>query len=1286
MATQGKQHRSDTKAMTIRPIDRIPGFLTALRNGSPELDIGDAQILTAFELLEQLRRREEIDLEPGQWRNLLAPVLCSSAAQQQAFFEKFEAAFAERSETIDDKRTKKMLTRRDRVAWIYAATIAILVIVGFTVHLKWPNRTKTPYISVDQVKVDPKPSAPPAEVTLTVTDGKAPVKSANVFANGKDYTSDEKGRVTLRGPAFEYSENALVTVPGGRMTPYLLKFPQTNTSVALTAAQPLRLPELRMPWFTRHWVWAEAAILVSPLALLLLWFYRLYRRRRELHRWASAAEPRLRRIGLPSGGELVFQPNDIRRLATTLRRRRPDESMELDAAATVDRTCREGGFFRPVYAKRTSEPEYVFLGERTNLKDQQTRLQDELIGRLRDHDVFVQRYYFHGDPAVCVDSHGTIFALTELSAAHPGHELWLALEAERCLDPASGAPERWTDMLVNWPDRVLLSGSTATRTLDLRVAPPTREGLEALASNAARPNPFRYYPQTLVADPERFVTRAQPGTIDAERLKSELLLFLGPAGYLLLQASAVYPALAWNITLTLAQELVPSSTREVTLYRLVSLPWFRHGTLPDWLRVELLSGLGEKEQEVRAAIVRLLQRADTVAPTAEKGEALDIVPGRPEPALSAEALDDHIYLAFASGRLDKLSVEAPTAWNKFLRDSVTLRVAAGLLSLAVFAFFSSMFLERLAKLSKENTGAQVALQEPADPLVRRVFEIEQQRELTKGSFSDAAGFVNEAGIVEDIYGYPNVWTEELLQKAKKVHPAADAAPGMLAATGKQVRMIKAENKSLGIVMLFGMPQWIRESELTDVYDVSGHLMDGGNISKWADKDAPGALPSPPPIPGVASSPPNSFWVFYTIEEFRKPNYHDWTLSGPEDYDERYQGNKVNTYRTLQQAVIGGCDGRITQKAGEISSQIFIPDRNCPVLMSRFRHNNGRWEDLGLIIPCSNAPCTLPAPALRGLPTPRTANLGKEIRPLELERETRPNLTKGNRVGVVTRDQNAGASAQTSKGSFNTSTSDTDQGSGSKPAPGSSDTSTKVVQLGSGSPSSIGATLRVRSPDGHWFAESLGGTIKTSTASGGDDPVPLMPESTATITSITWSPDSVYLASADTTGTIRIWRSSTRTLSAMVRNSSAVSALAFNPLGTKLAVAFGEGNASVYDVESGKLFQSYETRRIQSSVKSISWDLTGELLTFTYDDGNVIVWNFLGNYIISNSNQKIESAPGKSTQGERLEPGKISVGMTIDQVKAELGLPTKILNVGSKQVFVYKDNKITFINSKVVAVQ
>lgn len=51
-----------------------------------------------------------------------------------------------------------------------------------------------------------------------------------------------------------------------------------------------------------------------------------------------------------------------------------------------------------------------------------------------------------------------------------------------------------------------------------------------------------------------------------------------------------------------------------------------------------------------------------------------------------------------------------------------------------------------------------------------------------------------------------------------------------------------------------------------------------------------------------------------------------------------------------------------------------------------------------------------------------------------------------------------------------------------------------------------------------------------------------------------------------------------------------------------------------------------------------------------------------------------------------EPQTIEKGQTTDQVQGSLGKPDKIVNLGTKQIWVYKDLKVTFLNGKVSDVQ
>jgi hypothetical protein len=56
------------------------------------------------------------------------------------------------------------------------------------------------------------------------------------------------------------------------------------------------------------------------------------------------------------------------------------------------------------------------------------------------------------------------------------------------------------------------------------------------------------------------------------------------------------------------------------------------------------------------------------------------------------------------------------------------------------------------------------------------------------------------------------------------------------------------------------------------------------------------------------------------------------------------------------------------------------------------------------------------------------------------------------------------------------------------------------------------------------------------------------------------------------------------------------------------------------------------------------------------------------------------------QQPQAEPATIQLGQTSDQVRATLGQPEKVVNLGDKQIYLYKDLKITFVSEKVADVQ
>lgn len=91
------------------------------------------------------------------------------------------------------------------------------------------------------------------------------------------------------------------------------------------------------------------------------------------------------------------------------------------------------------------------------------------------------------------------------------------------------------------------------------------------------------------------------------------------------------------------------------------------------------------------------------------------------------------------------------------------------------------------------------------------------------------------------------------------------------------------------------------------------------------------------------------------------------------------------------------------------------------------------------------------------------------------------------------------------------------------------------------------------------------------------------------------------------------------------------------------------------------------------------DVIGQVFTITTEDEQAAQSN-------GDADQQQAEQPAQPAQPPQAEPQTIQVGMTTDQVQAALGKPKKIFNVGTKQIYTYKDVKITFLNGKVSDVQ
>ncbi len=366
-------------------------------------------------------------------------------------------------------------------------------------------------------------------------------------------------------------------------------------------------------------IWAPVLILAPFLLWLII---RAWRWRRFLARQTFRGAIEIRRLFVEKPkARRFFAPDLIRRLRS-LRAHVAVESDEIDPSATVVASTEMGGFYTPIMGVRRLSPEYLLLIDRKTRSDHQARLFDALTDCLKEADIYFHRYYFDADPRSCLGGDGDPtgpVSLRKLAARYQHHRLILLTDGAGLIEPLSDRAWHWCSQFHPWDQRIILTPTSregwgpwedSLRRNGFQLLPADDQGLRRLAtlflpdkiSQEDDHTPAEPLPESLVAEPDLWHDSMPPDPEVLHEMLSDLRWYLRPAGYLWLCACAVYPKLDWHLTLFLGHNLTDAEGSDLfsrtTLAALAQLPWFRQGSLPDWLR-EILIGDLPKETESR---------------------------------------------------------------------------------------------------------------------------------------------------------------------------------------------------------------------------------------------------------------------------------------------------------------------------------------------------------------------------------------------------------------------------------------------------------------------------------------------------------------------------------------------------------------------------------------------------------------------------------------------------------------------------------------------------------------
>ncbi len=656
----------------------LPALLARLRAAGYQ--VGLSERIAVERLLARFALAGRWPPEPPALGRMLAPVLCHSTAEQQGFGAHFES-------------------------WLAGLTV---------------SSRRRPVRRPGERRTEPEPDSIPAAAAAKGAR-RSGTSSGTRLGSGVRLWRLLAALLVIVSLALGARWWVLMTQVDP-MTPDSPRVATHARSVDSGGGIPSRLLKLVTP-DVRLWPTALA------VSLWLIPFYYAWLYGGWLPAWlirrSASALPELDRLSLGcSIRPLGAAWRGLRSLSD--RDLRPDSGLQ--AEATVRATVEKGGYFTPVYGHRPELPEYLALIDRRSPEDHLARFAAELIVRLEERGLATRTLFFSDDPrrGVAGAGHG-YSSLSALACRAAGERLLIFSDVGSWLDPRSGLPRPGLEALKRWQHRFLLTplpsaewGRREQLLADGWLAPfPLSEpGLSALAERCASRDPLPApapagsaaagaggrYPWMLAKETERWLGETPPTPGMTRELRDELTKYLAEDGARWLRACAVFPTVSWPVTCYLGQRLTDDSGRplldEERLLRLSRLPWFRHGKMPSWLRLELMDGMDRAEREgVRLSLRALLAEAlRTGMPGGEPEIAQQTArdDGWLRRALTRQRDDsplrDYLFLTFMRGRRPwRLTLAAPRRLRTLIRDtdrwSVLASAALALLgTLAVVAW------------------------------------------------------------------------------------------------------------------------------------------------------------------------------------------------------------------------------------------------------------------------------------------------------------------------------------------------------------------------------------------------------------------------------------------------------------------------------------------------------------------------------------------------------------------------------------------------------------------------
>ena len=346
------------------------------------------------------------------------------------------------------------------------------------------------------------------------------------------------------------------------------------------------------------------------------YLFRRARRSFVARRERGEEPPYVLPIKVGADTKLMFR-DSFDRLLNYFRSREAGERRILDVPLTVRATARQGGGLQFRFRPMSRPAEFLFLIDKDSEQNHRAHLADEFFGLIRRDEVYAERYFFDGNPAICWNDDSVAgISLERLMQKHHGARLLIFADGYSFIDPVTGELEPWVPALDYWPQRILVTPVPSAawgfreRLLGsmFGLLPNTEEGLLRLSAIFAgekevRLEEWKYY----LGKEDKAILLPDDDVVGA--LKAH---FSTPVCNWI-AACAVYPELHWDLTMQIGYLLEGEAEGTLVTYgnvrKLSQLEWFQKGEIPASAREALVASLDKGlQQRVREALLKILEQ------------------------------------------------------------------------------------------------------------------------------------------------------------------------------------------------------------------------------------------------------------------------------------------------------------------------------------------------------------------------------------------------------------------------------------------------------------------------------------------------------------------------------------------------------------------------------------------------------------------------------------------------------------------------------------------------------